>query len=57
MMDFRETVWAKAKAKGAHIVLPESLDIRMHEAACKILKEGLAREVTFVGNLEEIREL
>lgn len=57
IMDFRETVWAKAKAKGAHIVLPESLDIRMHEAACKILKEGLAREVTFVGNLEEIREL
>lgn len=56
-MDFRGNVWAKAKAKGAHIVLPESLDLRMHEAACKTLKEGLAGEVTFVGSPEKIREL
>lgn len=56
-MGFREHVWEKAKAKCAHIVLPESFDTRTHEAACRVLEEGLAREVTLVGNPEEIREV
>jgi phosphate acetyltransferase len=54
-MGFRENVWAKAKAKGAHIVLPESLDPRMLEASQRVMKEKIVRKVTLVGNPEEIR--
>ncbi|MBN2323883.1 MAG: phosphate acetyltransferase [Spirochaetes bacterium] len=55
-MGFRENVWAKAKAKGAHIVLPESLDPRILAAAERVMKEKIARKVTLVGDPEEIRE-
>jgi len=54
-MSFRATVWERAKAKGAKIILPESLDPRVHEAASKALKEGLASDIIFLGNHEEIR--
>jgi len=54
-MGFREYVWAKAKEKGASIVLPESLDPRMLEAAERVMKDKIVRTVALVGNPEEIR--
>ena len=54
-MGFGDVVWEKARGVQAHIVLPESTDIRMQEAAARLMKLGLVRKISFVGNPEEIR--
>ncbi|MGM0378203.1 MAG: phosphate acetyltransferase [Bacillota bacterium] len=52
-MDFLEDVKKQAKKDIQKIVLPESLDPRVHEAAKKITDQKLA-DVILVGNKEEI---
>jgi len=55
-MNFLEKTKARAKADIKTIVLPESTDIRVIEAAAIILKEGISN-VILVGNEGEIKKL
>ncbi|MBQ7916080.1 MAG: phosphate acetyltransferase [Firmicutes bacterium] len=54
-MTFLESVKARAKADKKTIVLPESMDRRIFEAAEVVLKEGLANLV-IIGSPEEIEK-
>ncbi len=54
-MDFLEAIKAKARSAPRHILLPESDDLRVLQAADQVLKEGIAR-VTLIGDGEQVRE-
>ncbi len=54
-MDFMKTIFAKAKADKKTVVLPESTDPRMLEAASRLLKEGIAN-IVLIGNKTEIEK-
>jgi phosphate acetyltransferase len=54
-MTFTERMRAKAKALQKRLVLPEGSEPRTIPAARKIVDEGLAREVTLLGNETAIR--
>ena len=54
-MSFIETIKERAKKDIKTIVLPESMDSRVMEAASKILEEGIAK-VIIIGTPEEINE-
>jgi phosphate acetyltransferase len=54
-MGFHDTVFEKAKKLGSHIVLPESTEVRMLNAAAKALKLGLVKRISFIGDLDEIQ--
>ena len=54
-MSFIETIKERAKKDIKTIVLPESMDRRVMEAASKILEEGIAN-VIIIGTDEEINE-
>ena len=55
-MNFIDRIKERAKSDKKRIVLPESMDTRVIEAAEKILKEDLA-EVVIVGKKEDILEI
>ena len=54
-MNFIERLKERAKKKIKTIVLPESMDIRVLEAACSAQKEGIAN-IILIGNKKEILE-
>ena len=54
-MTFTERMRAKARALQKRLVLPEGIEPRTIPAARKIVDEGLAREVTLLGNETAIR--
>lgn len=54
-MSFIETIKERAKKNIKTIVLPESMDSRVMEAASKILNEGIAN-IIIIGRPEEIKE-
>ena len=54
-MSFIENIKNRAKQDKKTIVLPESMDKRVMEAASKILNEGIAN-IIIIGTDEEIRE-
>ena len=54
-MSFIENIKSRAKQDKKTIVLPESMDKRVMEAASKILAEGIAN-IIIIGTEEEIRE-
>lgn len=54
VMAFIDDIKKRAKAERKKIVLPESMDRRIFEAAEEILKEGIA-DLIIVGNEEEIK--
>jgi phosphate acetyltransferase len=56
-MGFSDVVWERARGVQAHIVLPESTDIRMQHAAARVMKLGLVRKVSLVGNPGDIRRV
>lgn len=56
-MGFSDIVWERARSIQAHIVLPESTDVRMLHAAARVMKLGLARKITLVGDSAEIRRI
>ena len=49
-----DEIYAKAKKLGKTIVLPEGEDKRVVEAACEVVKQGLAK-IILLGNEEEIK--
>jgi len=53
-MGFKRRVYNRARDLKAHIVLPEATDPRMQRAASEALGEGLAGEVTFIGDPDVI---
>lgn len=53
-MNFIDKIKERAKRDKKTIVLPESMDIRIMEAADKILKEGIA-ELIIIGTDEEVK--
>ncbi len=55
-MDFIKSIKEKAKNSIKTIVLPESYDIRVLEAARKVTDEGFAK-VVLIGNREEINNI
>lgn len=55
-MNFLEKILARAKENVKTIVLPESTDIRVLEAASKSQKEGIAN-IVLIGNQQAIKEL
>ena len=54
-MNFIETIKERAKKNKKTIILPESMDERVLEAALKVEKEGIA-DVILIGNKEEIEK-
>ena len=52
-MSFIDSIKERAKSNKKRIVLPETMDKRVIEAAEKILKEDIA-EIILVGKTEEI---
>ncbi len=54
-MDFIDSIKERAKKDIKRIVLPESMDRRILEAACEILKEGIA-EIIIIGDIDEVKE-
>ena len=52
-MNFIDTIKERAKQVKKTIVLPESMDARVMEAAHKVLKEGIA-DIIIIGTDEEI---
>ena len=54
-MNFIDKVKERAKSDIKTIVLPESMDVRTIEAACKVLKEGIANLI-IIGTDEEIKK-
>ena len=55
-MNFIDTVKERVKTSMKTIVLPESSDIRVIEAARKVTDEGFAK-VVLIGNNEEIKNI
>lgn len=55
MSKFLDNIKARAKQDKKTIILPESMDARIYEAAEKILKEGFA-DVIIIGTPEEIEK-
>lgn len=55
MSKFLDTIKARAKSDKKTIVLPESMDARIYEAAEKILKEGFA-DIIIIGTPEEVEK-
>ncbi len=55
MSKFLDTIKARAKQDKKSIILPESMDARIYEAAEKILKEGFA-DVIIIGTPEEVEK-
>ena len=53
MSKFLDTIKERAKTDKKTIVLPESMDARIYEAAEKILKEDFAN-IIIVGTPEEV---
>jgi len=53
-MGFCENVYQKARQAKAHIVLPESLDIRVQNAATRALSSELVDKITLIGDPERI---
>ncbi len=53
-MNFHEKVHEKAKGVKARVVLPESFDVRIQRASLQALKNGLVKEIVFIGDPEEI---
>lgn len=53
-MNFIDRVKERAKSNIKNIVLPESMDRRVVEAACKVRDEGIAN-IIMIGNEEEIK--
>lgn len=54
-MKFIEKIKERAKSDIKTIVLPESMDVRTMEAACKVLEEGIANLI-IIGTDEEIKK-
>ena len=54
-MSFIEEVKKRAKENLKTIILPESEDTRVLEAACKVTKQGFAR-IILLGNEEKIKK-
>lgn len=52
-MSFIENIKERAKSDKKKIVLPESMDVRVFEAAAKVLHEGIA-DLIIIGTEEEI---
>lgn len=52
-MNFIDTIKERAKQEKKTIVLPESMDVRVMEAAHKVLEEGIA-DIIIIGTDEEI---
>ena len=52
-MNFIDTIKERAKQVKKTIVLPESMDARVMEAAHKVLEEGIA-DIIIIGTDEEI---
>ena len=55
MSKFLDTIKARAKADKKTIVLPESMDARIYEAAEKVLKEDFA-DIIIIGTPEEVEK-
>ncbi len=55
-MNFIETMKNKAKSNIKTVVLPESEDIRVLEAASKVKKEGFAK-IVLIGNKEKVENM
>lgn len=55
MSKFLDTIKARAKADKKTIVLPESMDARIYEAAEKVLKEDFA-DIIIIGTSEEVEK-
>ena len=55
MSKFLDTIKARAKADKKTIVLPESMDARIYEAAEKVLKEDFAN-IIIIGTPEEVEK-
>ena len=55
-MSFIDSIKERAKSNKKRIVLPETMDKRVIEAAEKILKEDIA-EIILVGKTEEIEKI
>ncbi len=55
MSKFLDTIKERAKQDKKSIILPESMDARIYEAAEKILKEGFA-DVIIIGTHEEVEK-
>ena len=55
MSKFLDTIKARAKQDKKSIILPESMDARIYEAAEKILKEGFA-DVIIIGTPDEVEK-
>ena len=55
MSKFLDTIKARAKQDKKSIILPESMDARIYEAAEKILKEGFA-DIIIIGTPEEVEK-
>ena len=53
-MNFIDRVKERAKSNIKNIVLPESMDRRVVEAACKVRDEGIAN-IIIIGNEEEVK--
>ncbi len=56
-MGFHDQVYEKARNLNAHIVLPESRDVRIQKAAVKALRTGLVKSLSFVGDPVEIKSV
>ncbi len=54
-MNFIDTIKERAKQSKKTIVLPESMDVRVMEAAHKVLEEGIA-DIIIIGTEEEINK-
>ena len=55
-MDFIENIKLRAKKNKKRIVLPESMDKRVIDAAIKIVEEDIA-DITIIGNVNDIKKL
>ncbi len=55
MSKLMESIYARSRALGKNIVLPESEDARVVEAASVAVKEGIAK-ITLLGNEEKIKQ-
>lgn len=56
-MRFEEKISKRAREIKAHIVLPESMDVRVQKAAWSALKNGIAGKISFIGDPQKIREV
>jgi phosphate acetyltransferase len=56
-MGFHDRVYEKARNLNAHIVLPESRDVRIQKAAVKALRSGLVKSLSFIGDPDGIKSV